>query len=550
MNLSEILQAFEANKGRISIDDIKEIFNVDDDSQILVIFQKMIEENKISLVDNGKDLFFVLNDYFNKLKSVPVTNLLPPSVSFENSLEDAEKELIREYIRDKNVPAIANFLAKKFVELYNVKSFLNSNTIQGIFCFDGRKYIEADDYALKYLEEALRKFEPELVKEKIKKISIVREYIFKVKFSYIFKINEMPIISFKNCVLDWEGFKYANDNSFLQHSPNLILFNHIDFEINKEKLIELVSQHKYEEIGVEEIENIANELCPNALRIFKDWVGEKWILLFELIGYCFYPKYIYNKAVMLVGDGSNGKSTFLRLLKTILSAENIVGISLQELCENNFAFSSLYHKLANIYPDLPKAPLRYTGQFKLATGEDFISADRKFKERITFENYAKMFFSANELPFVSDMTTAFWRRWLVVEFKNKFAPVENFFEKNFNKEEIEGVVNVSILAFRNVLMRNKFSFEETETDYKEIWLRKSDSIYAFLSDLKKNKIIEDVPGEKTETQILYEKYLEYCNLEEIDAVSKKSFTERMEQYGYPVVRSGNKKFYKNIKVNI
>jgi len=44
---------------------------------------------------------------------------------------------------------------------------------------------------------------------------------------------------------------------------------------------------------------------------------------------------------------------------------------------------------------LPSKALRETGYFKGLTGEDPLSPDRKNKERITFENYAKLIFSAN-----------------------------------------------------------------------------------------------------------------------------------------------------------
>jgi Predicted ATPase len=228
---------------------------------------------------------------------------------------------------------------------------------------------------------------------------------------------------------------------------------------------------------------------------------------------------------MLVGDGSNGKSTYLKLLRTILGKENITSISIQDLCSSRFALAELYGKLANIYPDLEKRALKDTGIFKIATGEDFVSADRKFKGRINFENYAKLFFSANELPLVSDMTYAFWRRWIVIQFPNKFQQIDNFFEKTFTKEEIEGVILVSLFAFRNVLLRKKFSFEESEVDYKEVWLRSSDSVYAFIQDSIENKILKREEGAK-EKLLMFINYILNIAKEKIEKRLRKQHLQK------------------------
>jgi Predicted ATPase len=219
----------------------------------------------------------------------------------------------------------------------------------------------------------------------------MKEYMFKVTYSNFFKVSELPLISFRNCVIRWDAIKFG-EGVFLEFNPNLVVFNYVDFDIDIDGLSEILKKFEGVVVPDDVIESYAQKMCPNSLRIFKEWVGDKWILLFEIIGYTLYPKYTFNKAVMLVGEGNNGKSTYIRLIKEILGQENTVSISLQTLCENIFAFSQLYRKLANLFADLPSSPIRYTGIFKLATGEDTITADRKFKDPITFENYAKLIF--------------------------------------------------------------------------------------------------------------------------------------------------------------
>jgi hypothetical protein len=222
----------------------------------------------------------------------------------------------------------------------------------------------------------------------------------------------------------------------------------------------------------ESCEAIAMEYAPEAVMIFKSWVGEEtWVLLFEVVGYCLIPDYPLNTAFMFCGDGANGKSTYLRLLKVILGEHNVTGHSLQELCTYRFAAAELYHKLANIYPDLPPKGIPDMGMFKALTGEDWISAPRKFKDALYMKNYAKLIFSANETPDVNDQSYANWRRWVVIEFPNRFPNNPRFFEENFKPDLIERIIVLGLLAFWLVWHRKSFSVKGSAQEFKEAWMR-------------------------------------------------------------------------------
>jgi len=328
--------------------------------------------------------------------------------------------------------------------------------------------------------------------------------------------------------------------------PEKIVFHKIPHKLVIERIKGL------EGLGIEEL---AQRLCPKTLKAFKDWVGDKWILLFEIIGYTLYPRYDFNKAIMLVGEGRNGKSTYLKLIKKILGSQNVASIPLQDLVESRFAGADLYHKLANIYADLPDRPLSQTGPFKILTGEDYACWDRKFRDRICFTNYAKLLFSTNELPPVNDQTLAFWRRWLVIDFPNSFPDNPGFFEETFTEDEVEGAIIVSLVAFRDVWRRRRFSFEESEADYKEKWLRETNSVYAFIRDLLDGKLVESLgvrvekdPESRVEALKLYEYYTKYCEIEDRNPVAKKTFTEELERLGYRKIRVVSKPYYKGLRL--
>lgn len=158
------------------------------------------------------------------------------------------------------------------------------------------------------------------------------------------------------------------------------------------------------------IDRFLQEVCPDGVQTIE-----------ELIGWCLEDGYDYQRSVLLYGSGNNGKSTFLNLVRTFLGPENVSSRLLQDLVTNRFALADLYGKLANICADLPNIALTNTGIYKMLTGGDPITAERKFGHPFQFVNRAKLIFSTNQLFGVDDPTNAFWRRWILLQFPNDFT---------------------------------------------------------------------------------------------------------------------------------
>ena len=71
----------------------------------------------------------------------------------------------------------------------------------------------------------------------------------------------------------------------------------------------------------------------------------------EMVGYFAIPSTVYQKAFMLCGPGSNGKSVYLQLIGFFIGAENISRVSLHDLEDSPFAAAELQGKLLNVYPE-------------------------------------------------------------------------------------------------------------------------------------------------------------------------------------------------------
>lgn len=486
-----------------------------------------------------------------KIESSPVMKKRPrtrevyiEAVNVEAEVDNEFGEIRAALYADKkpNHAMIASSIVRYLTSRMRIVTPVLDDGELGVYCYEDGVYVECE----KRLEAEVKRIYDKLYMDRkgVKLRGLLAEFFThlrnETKIERGFSFN---LLVFKNGVLDWDLIE-RGEYRLLPHSPDLFAYFRIPHEVD-------VSV--FQRCNEDNLEECAGKEIPFFYKTFREWVGEKWVLLLAILGYCLRSKdYALHKAVMLVGEGSNGKSTYLDLLRWILGPENVASIPLQDLAENRFAGANLFGKLANIYADLPRKPLKEAGLFKILTGEDYACWDRKFKDRICFVNVAKLIFSANELPVVTDMTYAFWRRWIVVEFPNQFPENPGFKKMILENPEIPKLIALSILAFKKVLREGKFPFEETATDYREIWLRKTNSVYAFLRTLEETgingtKMVRDTQGRVLAPE-LYNLYVEFCEEEDLEAVSKKTFTEEMERLGFPKKKSGSHYYYYGLRL--
>ena len=141
----------------------------------------------------------------------------------------------------------------------------------------------------------------------------------------------------------------------------------------------------------------------------------------EVIGLCMMRSCRYAKCPILLGSGSNGKSTFIRALRNVLGEENVSSLDLNILGER-FQAQRIMGKLANIGDDISneRIPGNVAAQWKkMVTGERIYS-DVKGSDGIEFTPYATLVFSANEMPSLGDSSEGMMRRLMPVPFEASF----------------------------------------------------------------------------------------------------------------------------------
>lgn len=320
---------------------------------------------------------------------------------------------------------------------------------------------------------------------------------------------------------------YIQPNVFNSPPPNLICVQNGILDIESLTLI----PHTHDLIFLNKIPVAWDPQadCPKIKKFLEEVIPDERDrkAFLEYVGYCLYRKMPFHKALMLVGEGENGKSTAINLVKALLGEKNVVSRSLQELCQDRFALADLYGKLANLFYDLPTEALRTTGPFKALVGGDLIKGERKFKQPFFFVNHAKLIFSANQLPKTLDYSDAFFRRWIIITFPNKFTDKRDphILEKLTTPQELSGFLKLAVEHLKELLSRGTFANEECVEKIKDMYIRMSDPVGAFVADC-----ILPNPEFAVEKALLYRLFCEYCRKNKYVPFSDKTFFRRLQEH--------------------
>lgn len=254
--------------------------------------------------------------------------------------------------------------------------------------------------------------------------------------------------------------------------------------------------------------------CPNFMSFLRDvCVNDKELIniIQEYLGYCIAGGPILkHKSLFLDGDGSNGKSTFVEILKLVIGSENYCSLSLSDLKDPNNRFM-MTEKLVNIGEENDKKSLMNSSQFKVMAAGGDTTAKKLWVDTFTFKNKTKFILLCNGMPITDDRSGGLKRRLLIIPFKAEFSEKKGNIDVNIldkMRGELSGILNFSIKGFQR-LEQNKYEFsnsEQAEIQLEEYELE-NNTAYAFMKEhLDITNDSEDYERKDT----VYAKYQMYC----------------------------------------
>lgn len=417
---------------------------------------------------------------------------------------------------------------------------------------DGKPTSIIDDYLVEYILSNYRMFViakvPYIYDHGVYRIdesetmlkAIIRSLVFRklIKIDLIERIYRLIITT--NSIQK----SYDDLNNYPKHWIN---FRNGFFDVKEWKMI----PHNPEHLSINQM---PHEFDPDANP--QGDVTQKFIeytipdeadrqMMWEFYGYCMTTDSSFQKFLIFKGQGGTGKSKLIHIVEEMVGYENRSNISMQQLNER-FYPAMLLGKTLNACADIPSRAMEAVDGIKKATGEDSLFAERKGKDGFSFNSYAKLIFSANEIPInIEEKSEALYRRMMIIKVERKPETI-NLNLQNELDAEIDYSIMTACMALRELYKRGKFAESaNSNSSVKELHME-ADSVTAFLFERTK-----DMKGKSIKSSVLFEEYKKYCEELEISKgrLSLKGFHRSMKHKGYEKVRRSDGEYYLNIVIS-
>jgi putative DNA primase/helicase len=373
---------------------------------------------------------------------------------------------------------------------------------------------------IQFLGEIQRKIIP-LIKFPISMRKQVTENFKHLRYLKLEDLNTYPLINFENYMYDPLG------DNVLKHKPEFYSTIRIPYKYDKFAKCDLWVK-------------TLNEILQNN----EDKIG----LLQEFFGYCLVSDMEQKKALLLLGETDTGKSTILFILKDLLGQMNCSSVPLQYLPNPQYT-PLLINKMVNIDSDVNKNAGDYEREFKIITSGETVSCNQKHIPTFEFIPKCKIILAANIFPKITDHSSAFYQRLLLIPCERRFSEAE----KNRNlhgqlKQELSGIFNWALEGLRRFKKRGQFiEHEFMKNAVQELKDENNPSNLFF------DEHIEIEMGAYIEKGEMYQKYTEWAGRTKNYALSQNRFSTAVyKKYQaqtpkHGQLKDGGKRIWKNIK---
>lgn len=237
----------------------------------------------------------------------------------------------------------------------------------------------------------------------------------------------------------------------------------------------------------------------------------------EIIGLCMYRSNDFDTCPVLVGNGSNGKSTYIAALRNVLGIDNVSSLDLNVIGKQ-FQAVRLLGKLANLGDDISNEFVKgdFLAVFKKIVSGETIYTDVKGSVGFEFKPYCTLVFSCNEFPALGDSSDGMMRRLFPIAFDAQFTRNDEHFDpkiadKLCTPEAARYLVNLGIFGIHRVIRNNGMTINTQSEQIKAEVQMENNSILQWIMD--DELTAKSFVGRAT--QFCYEDYIAWCSFNKI-----------------------------------
>ncbi len=270
---------------------------------------------------------------------------------------------------------------------------------------------------------------------------------------------------------------------------------------------------------------------------------EQQTALLEMMGYSLMAHCRYERFIILIGSGANGKSVLLRVLEALAGAESVAGVQPSQF-GNKFQRAHLHNKLVNIVTEVEQGAVIDDAALKGIVSGEQATVEHKFKDPFQMTPFTTCWFGTNHMPHTRDFSDALFRRALILQFDQVFKPELGNCDPQLVPKllaELSGILNMALMAYAKAVT-NGFTMPKRSQQAREDWRLEADQVAQFVED-------DCITGDRHEIKagVLYDHYKKWALDNGIHrTLSMKSFRDRLDRLGFGKRRDRNGRYVTGI----
>jgi putative DNA primase/helicase len=267
-------------------------------------------------------------------------------------------------------------------------------------------------------------------------------------------------------------------------------------------------------------------------------------ILQEFHGYVFTRGLKLEKALILLGEGANGKSVQYEITRALFGDVNISTKSLGDLMDRdsgNDNRAKLKDKLINYGSEI-RADALDTDIFKRLVSGEPVMAREKYKSSFDLENVCKFVFNANRLPQAVEHSHAYFRRFLIIPYSTIIPEDERDPELHTKiiSTELSGILNWVIEGLHRLLANKRFSDSTASNSALDQYKNETNTILLFIDETG----IEKDDSARMPSKQLYDLYTQWCSGSGMKKVNSIIFGKELISMGFEPYRTNAERGYK------
>ena len=226
------------------------------------------------------------------------------------------------------------------------------------------------------------------------------------------------------------------------------------------------------------------ELVKNTYLNFDEWMksiacndDEIVTLLWQLINEAVNPNKTRRKIAIMLGNGTNGKSTFRQMMINLIGDINI-SVSTPHELQSRFGLTSLEGKICNYGDEVGTKPLDEMDKLKSISSGESVNYERKNKDVRNYDFKTLLMFNSNEIPPIKDKSDAVLNRLLIIPFKANFEGVK---DESIKDEKLNNKIILEYILYTALhLDFDKFIIPEAVKKQLLNYRKENDSVFSFM----------------------------------------------------------------------